>query len=42
MTGRALNVRVGVTIALPKVKAALGKLKKPNYGAIILLGKNEI
>ena len=42
MTGRALDVRAGVTIALPKVKAAPGELKKPNYEAIILLGKNEI
>jgi hypothetical protein len=42
MTERALDVRADVTTALLKVKVVPGELKKPNYGAIILLGKNEI
>jgi hypothetical protein len=42
MTGRVPRPRVNVTTALPKLKAALGELKKSNCEAIILLGKNEI
>ena len=42
MTEKVLRSRVSVTTALPKLKAALDELKKPNCGAIILSGNNKL